>query len=74
MTRVVPRLLRVFAFGLIVVVALAYFYAPALREQLGPDSWWATLLPLGPISTSLWIAAAALNAGAAFQIADLLES
>ena len=64
--------LRCFAFGLIAVVALAIVGAPRAQAALG-DAWLASLLPLDAPRISIWLAIAALNAGAAFYLAAALE-
>ena len=66
--------LRVFAFGLIAVVALAIAAAPHARAALGDAHWLAGLLPLDAPRISVWLTIAAFNAGGAFYLAAVLES
>jgi len=73
MPRIFPRFLRVFAFGLILVVAVAIVAAPQAHTALGDAHWLASLLPLDAPRISVWLAIAALNAGAAFYLAAALE-
>jgi len=73
MNRLFPRFLRVFAFGLIAIVALAIVGAPQARAALGDAHWLASLLPSDAPRISVWLAIAALNAGAAFYLAAALE-
>lgn len=72
--RIAAWALRAFAFGLLVLLGLLVYQAPSLRESLGPDSWWASLLPIGPLRIVVWVGAATLNAGAALFLAAYLES
>lgn len=72
--KIVAWLLRCFAFSLIGLLAVTLYYAPQLRETLGPGSWWASLLPLGPVRIAVWLGTASLNAGAALLLAAYLES
>jgi hypothetical protein len=72
--KIAAWLLRCFAFALIGVLGLALYYAPELRDTLGPGSWWASLLPLSPVRIAVWLGAASLNAGAALLLAAYLES
>ena len=65
--------LRLFAFGLIVVVAVAIVGAPEARATLGETHWLANLLPYDVPRISVWLAIAALNAGTAFYLAAALE-
>ena len=71
--RAAAWILRFFAYGLIAVVATAAFYAPEVRERLGPDSWLAQILPTDTLRLFLWVAVAVLNAGATFHLAAYLE-
>jgi hypothetical protein len=70
----VAWLLRVFAFAWIGVLGLLLYHAPELRDTLGPDSWWASLLPIGPARLVVWIGVTSLNAGAALLLAAYLDS
>lgn len=72
--KIAAWLLRCFAFALIGVLGGALYYAPQLRETLGPESWWATLLPADPVRIAVWLGAVSLNAGAALLLAAHLES
>lgn len=67
-------LLRGFAFSLTVMLGGVVYYAPELREWLGPGSWAASLLPVDPARLAIWIGATSLNAGAALLLASYLES
>jgi hypothetical protein len=56
------------------VLGLLLYHAPELRDTLGPDSWWASLLPIGPARLVVWIGVTSLNAGAALLLAAYLDS
>ena len=71
--RIVTSLLRSFAFALIGVLGTLMYLAPQLRETLGPDSWWSSLLPAGPARVAIWIGVISLNAGAALLLAAHLD-
>ncbi len=66
--------LRLFAFGLIAVVAAAIAGAPQARAALGEGHWLANLLPYDVPRISIWLAIAGLNAGSAFYLAAALEA